>query len=222
MQSAAWSTWTVLLQLWLQLEWLGITFLPACYFHFSCAVMATTGSKADGSQKWFIAGMYLISLGFLAALPFMLLVGPLVPNASPAPHLQRTWLTWIFALYFLAAVIWSWFNFRQSYRRTVTPTSRRRMRYLIIGALAPVLGVYPFLLFRLEHCHQPPTIVLAGSGDDQLFCPGTPGYHGLLGRLLWCILARPGGKTQIVQVVDAWPGDCFDRSGNNHYCPAGG
>ncbi len=135
------------LQLWLQLEWLGITFLPACYFHFSCAVMATTGSKADGTQKWFIGGMYLISMVFLAALPLMLLVGPLVPNASPAPHLQRTWLTWIFALYFLAAVIWSWLNFRQSYRRTVTPTSRRRMRYLIIGALAPVFGVYPFLLF---------------------------------------------------------------------------
>lgn len=135
------------LQLWLQLEWLGITFLPACYFHFSCAVMATTGSKENGSQKWFVGGMYLLSLGFLVALPFMLLVGPLVPNASPAPHLQRTWLTWIFALYFLAAVVWSWLNFRQSYRRTVTPTSRRRMRYLIIGALAPVLGAYPFLLF---------------------------------------------------------------------------
>ncbi len=36
------------LQLWLQLEWLGITFLPACYYYFSCAVIATTGSKADG------------------------------------------------------------------------------------------------------------------------------------------------------------------------------
>jgi hypothetical protein len=136
-----------ILQLWLQLEWLGITFLPACYFHFSRAVLVTTGSKANGSQKWFIRGMYLVSLGFLATLPFLLLVGPLVPNANPAPHLQRTWLTWIFALYFLTAVIWSWFNFRQSYKRTVTPTSRRRMRYLIIGALGPVLGAYPFLLF---------------------------------------------------------------------------
>ncbi len=136
-----------ILEQWLQLEWLGITLLPACYFHFSCAVLATTGSKVDGSQKWFIRGMYLGSLGFLATLPFMLLVGPLVPNANPAPHLQRTWLTWIFAIYFLAAVVWSWINFRQSYKRTVTPTSRRRMRYLIIGALAPVLGAYPFLLF---------------------------------------------------------------------------
>ncbi len=136
-----------LLELWLQSEWLGITLLPASYFHFSCALMATTGSQSDGSQKWLIRMLYLISIGFLAALPFMLLVGPVVANASPAPHLQRTWFTWIFALYFAVATVWSWFNFRGAYRRTVTPTSRRRMRYLITGALAPVLGTYPFLLF---------------------------------------------------------------------------
>ncbi len=134
-------------QFWLQLEWLGITFLPACYFHFSHAVAATTGSQANGGQKWYVRGMYLVSLGFLLTLPFKLLVGPLVPNASPAPHLERTWLTWLFAIYFLAAVVWSWANFRRAYQRTVTPTSRRRMRYLITGALAPVLGAYPFLLF---------------------------------------------------------------------------
>jgi len=136
-----------MLQLWLQSEWLGITILPACYFHFSDALMATTGSQTYGSQKWFVRLLYLISMGFLATLPFMLLVGPLVPKASPAPHLERTWLTWIFALYFVAAMVWSWINFRRAYQRTVTPTSRRRMRYLIIGALAPVLGSYPFLLF---------------------------------------------------------------------------
>jgi hypothetical protein len=136
-----------MLQLWLQTEWLGITFLPACYFHFSYALLATTGSRADGNQKWFVRCLYLVSLAFLATLPFMLLVGPVVPNAIPAPHLERTWLTWIFALYFAGTALWSWFNFRQAYRRTVTPTSRRRMRYLIIGALAPVLGAFPFLLF---------------------------------------------------------------------------
>lgn len=135
------------LQLWLQLEWLGITLLPACYFHFSDALLATTGRQDHGGRKWFVLLQYLISIGFLATLPFMLLVGPLVTNASPAPHLQRTWLTWVFGLYFFGAIVWAWLNFRRAYQRTVTPTSRRRMRYLITGALAPVLGSYPFLLF---------------------------------------------------------------------------
>ena len=136
-----------ILQLLLQSEWLGIAFLPACYFQFSEEVLATTGRPTVGRQKWIMALVYLVSLGFLATLPFMLLVGPLVLNASPAPHLQRTWLTWIFAIYFAAAMVWSWINFRRAYRRSVTPTSRRRMRYLVTGALAPVLGTYPFLLF---------------------------------------------------------------------------
>src|SRR4030066_2448032 len=136
-----------MLQFWLQIEWVGITFLPACYFQFSEALLATTGRPASDTGRWFTWLMYLISLGFLVTLPAMLLVGPLVPDASPAPHLERTWLTWVFAGYFAAVMAWSWFNFWQAYQRTVTPTSRRRMRYLITGALAPVLGSYPFLLF---------------------------------------------------------------------------
>ena len=135
------------LQLWLQLEWVGIIFLPACYFQFSEALLVTTGQPSYGSRRWITWLMYLICFGFFATLPFMLLVGPLVPDVSPAPHLERTGLTWFFAIYFLAIVIWSWFNFRKAYQRTITPTSRRRMRYLITGALAPVLGTYPFLLF---------------------------------------------------------------------------
>jgi hypothetical protein len=135
------------LQLWLQFEWVGITLLPACYYQFSEALLATTGQPVRRGQRWIILALYLISFGFLISTPFMLLVGPLVTQASPAPHLERTWLTWIFAAYFVAVMVWSWFNFRRAYQRTVTPTSRRRMRYLIIGALAPVLGSYPFLLF---------------------------------------------------------------------------
>ncbi|HEX9089909.1 MAG TPA: histidine kinase N-terminal 7TM domain-containing protein, partial [Anaerolineales bacterium] len=136
-----------ILQLLLQFEWLGIAFLPACYFQFSEEVLSTTGRPTAGRQKWIIVLVYLVSLGFLATLPFMLLVGPLVLNSSPAPHLERTWLTWIFAIFFVGAMVWSWINFRRAYQRSVTPTSRRRMRYLVTGALAPVLGTYPFLLF---------------------------------------------------------------------------
>lgn len=136
-----------LLQLWLQFEWVGITLLPACYYQFSEALLATTGQPVRRGQRWIILALYMISFGFLISMPFMLLVGPLVTQASPAPHLERTWLTWVFAAYFVGVMVWSWINFRRAYQRTVTPTSRRRMRYLIIGALAPVLGSYPFLLF---------------------------------------------------------------------------
>jgi N-terminal 7TM region of histidine kinase len=138
---------TRMLELWLQSEWVGIAFLPACYMQFSEALLATTGRPSRGNRRWATRFLYLISLAFLATLPLSLLVGPLVPDASPAPHLQRTWLTWIFAGYFVVAMLLSWLNFWRAYQRTVTPTSRRRMRYLLTGALAPALGSYPFLLF---------------------------------------------------------------------------
>jgi len=41
----------------------------------------------------------------------------------------------------------SWINFFRAYIRTVTPVSRRRMGYLVLGALAPAIGSFPFLLF---------------------------------------------------------------------------
>jgi hypothetical protein len=135
------------LEVWLRLEWVGIAFLPACYLHFSDALLATTGRPSRGRRRIAIRLTYLFSLGFLATLPFSLLVGPLVPDASPAPHLQRTWLTWVFAGCYVLAMLVAWINFWRAYRRTVTPTSQRRMRYLLAGALAPALGSYPFLLF---------------------------------------------------------------------------
>jgi hypothetical protein len=61
-----------MLQFWLQLEWVGILFLPACYFQLSEALLDTTGRQSRGSQRWFTRLFYLISLGF-ATLPLMLL-----------------------------------------------------------------------------------------------------------------------------------------------------
>ncbi len=138
-------------ELWLKLEWVGIAFLPACYLHFSDALLATTGRPSRGRRRLAVRLMYLVSLGFLATLLLPLagtsLVGHLVADATPAPHLERTWLTWLFAAYFFASIVWTWINFFRAYRRTLTSTSRRRMGYLLVGSLAPALGTYPFLLF---------------------------------------------------------------------------
>lgn len=135
------------LEFFLRLQWVGITFLPAVYMHFSDALLATTGRPSRGRRRLLVRLGYLVSLGFLALLPGDLLVGPLLLDASPAPHLQRTTLTWVFAAYYVLSMIIAWSNFVRAYHRTVTSTSRRRMTYLLVGALAPALGSYPYLLF---------------------------------------------------------------------------
>lgn len=141
---------TTQLRFWLHVQWLGIIFLPAAYLHFSDALLATTGRPSRGRRRMAVRFSYLVSLFFLAALPFDLLVGPLVQNVQPAPHLQRTWLSWVFALYYGVIVVISWINLWRGRRRTTSSSSHRRMTYLMIGALAPALGSYPFLLYGSE------------------------------------------------------------------------
>ncbi len=135
------------LEFWLRIQWIGIIFLPPAYLHFSDSLLETTGRPSRGRRRRLVWVLYLLSFGFVLILPTDWLVGPLVDDVGSIPHLQRTSLTWVFALYYVAAISLSGVNFWRAYRRTVTRTSRRRMRYLLLGALAPVLGSYPFLLF---------------------------------------------------------------------------
>ena len=135
------------IEFWLRVQWIGIIFLPPAYLHFSDALLETTGRPSRGRRRRMVWVMYGVSVVFVMLLPTDLLVGPVVENTDPAPYLQRTTLTWVFAFYFLSMMLFSGINFWRAYKRTVTRTSRRRMRYLLIGALGPILGSYPFLLF---------------------------------------------------------------------------
>jgi hypothetical protein len=148
------SQWT---EIWLKLQWIGITFLPSAYAHFSDALLSTTGRPSRGRRRDLIRVSYGISVIFLVTLYTSQLVGSLISNGQPAPHLERTSLTWVFAGFYAGGMIWAWVNFFRAYRRTVTPTSRRRMRYLILGAFAPALGSYPYLLFGSGFAAANPT-----------------------------------------------------------------
>jgi hypothetical protein len=96
------------LTFWLQFQWVGIIFLPAAYLQFSDALLATTGKPSRGRRRTAVHLAYVVALMLLMTLPFSILVGELVQNREPAPHLERTWLTWIFTLYYVMMMVWSW------------------------------------------------------------------------------------------------------------------
>jgi uncharacterized membrane protein len=91
--------------------------------------------------------VYVVSLAFLVALAAGILVGRLMPNGQPAPHLARTWLTDLFTLYYIGIMLWAGYNFIRAFGRMLTRSGQRRMLYLMAGATAPALGSYPYLLF---------------------------------------------------------------------------
>jgi hypothetical protein len=133
--------------LFLRLQWLGILYLPAAYLHLSDAVLVTAGRPSRGRRRFAVRFMYAISTGFLLLLGLGYLLGPLLSDGRPAPHLQRTAWVEAFTVYYIAAMLWAGVNFARAYRRMLTRSGRRRMLYLMAGATAPALGSYPFLLY---------------------------------------------------------------------------
>ena len=131
----------------MRLQWVGLVFLPAGYLHLSDALLVTAGRPSRGRRRIAVRLMYVLSVLFLVLLFMGKLVGPLVPNGHPAPHLQRTLWTEIFTIYYMAAMVWAGINFTRAYQRMLTRSGRRRMIYLMAGATAPALGSYPYLLF---------------------------------------------------------------------------
>jgi hypothetical protein len=135
------------IELLLRLQWFGIVFLPAAYLHLSDALLVTAGRPSRGRRRLAVRGIYAVSAFFLALLAFGYLLGPIVIDGKPAPHLQRTVWTELFTLFYVTAIVWAGINFARAYMRMLSSSGRRRMLYLMAGATAPALGSYPYLLF---------------------------------------------------------------------------
>jgi hypothetical protein len=144
------------IDLLLRLQWIGIVFLPAAYLHLSDALLVTAGRPSRGRRRMAVRLMYILSAFFLIMLAAGYLLGPLVPDGKPAPHLQRTLWTEIFTLYYVITMVWAWVNFARAYGRMLTRSGRRRMFYLMAGATAPALGSYPYLLYGFSVAAQHP------------------------------------------------------------------
>ena len=142
----------------LRLQWFGIIFLPAAYLHLSDALLVTAGRPSRGRRRFAVRAVYGLSTLFLLALGTGYLLGPLVPDGKPAPHLQRTLLTEAFTVYYIAMMVWAGINFARAFSRMLTRSGRRRMLYLMAGATAPALGSYPYLLYGYSVAAQYPLL----------------------------------------------------------------
>ena len=135
------------IELLLRLQWIGIIFLPPAYLHLSDALLVTAGRPSRGRRRLAVRLVYVLSVIFLILLAMGLLVGGLIADGIPAPHLQRTVWTQVFTLCYIAIIAWAGYNFIRAYQKMLTRSGQRRMLYLMAGATAPALGSYPYLLY---------------------------------------------------------------------------
>lgn len=132
--------------IWLRFKWIGIAFVPAAYMHFSNAVLRSTFyySRLRRTAMLLAYGIGTILLGLVLTTDLVVGNAFLYPFAT---QLQAGPLFPLFAGYFFATTAWGIYNIEIARRRSLTPTSKRRLRRLAFAFLAPALGVFPYLVF---------------------------------------------------------------------------
>ncbi len=204
--------------IWLKFKWLGIAFIPACYLHFSDAVLRATHTFSR-LRRAAIAGSYLISSVILVLVALTDLVvrdGFFFPQAT---QFTGGPLFPLFAIFFFALTVWGFYNLRSARRRTLTPTTRRRMSYLAAAFLAPAFGVFPYLIFASFPAEfSPPLLLLVtlvgkmGIGTMIVVMAYTVAYQGALSpdrivkhNLIHYLLRGPLVATAVTGLMLALP-----------------
>ncbi|MCO5184975.1 MAG: hypothetical protein M9928_14830 [Anaerolineae bacterium] len=129
---------------WLAVEWLGICFVPAAQLHLSNALLVSTGKFSRRRRVAVWLGYGFSSLFFILVLFTDWIVGPIV-TTSRAPHFAAGPLFFVFVIFFIILSAGSIYNIWRAYRRTITSTTRQRMRNIFLASLAAPLGVFPYL-----------------------------------------------------------------------------
>ncbi len=133
-------------ELWLRLQWVGISFIPAAYLHFSDALLASTGRPSRGRRRKVIWVSYILGGVTLVLVAFTdLICGEIIFSDSVA-YLNPGILFPVFTIFLVSTLLFTGLNFWRAYQRCLTRSTRRRMRYLMAGSLGPLLGSYPFMM----------------------------------------------------------------------------
>ncbi len=132
----------------LKVHWTGLIFIPTLYFLLSDALLALTGKPSHGKRRIIGFGMIGISVFLCVLLYSNALLGELIVDQAPAPFFMRTKAMDLYLVFFFSAVALSLYNFFRAIRRTNSPTSKRRMIYLVVGAIGLFFGLFPYLIFE--------------------------------------------------------------------------
>jgi hypothetical protein len=134
------------IEIWLRLQWVGISFVPAAYLLLSDALLATTGRVSRGRRRLVVRLGFLLSVVALLVAAFTPWIGDVHQRVGDAVYLTPGPLFAFFTIYFFGGLIVAGWNFWRAYQRCLTKVSKRRMAYLMLGAIAPLFAAYPFMM----------------------------------------------------------------------------
>lgn len=133
------------IEVWLRLGWVGFAFAPAGLFHLSDALLSTTGLVSRGRRRRVVRILYFYSVAILImATSSNELVKGLI--LTPFPLLQPGRFFFIYPLFYAVAAIFAFNNVLRARRRCLTAATKRRMTYLLLALIAPIVAIFPYSL----------------------------------------------------------------------------
>jgi len=133
-------------EIWLRLQWVGISFVPAAYLQLSDSLLAATGRPSRGRRSRVVLISYVLGGIAMGMVAFSHELAGHVVYTDSAAYLQPHAYFYVFTLFLIVDLTFAGLNFWRAYKRCLTRSSRRRMRYLMAGSLGPLLGAFPFLM----------------------------------------------------------------------------
>jgi hypothetical protein len=128
-----------------RLQWIGIAYIPAALFHLSDALLATTGLPSRGRRRRAVRLLYFVGTVFLLMAAFTdWLVVPVIYRAEGYSSLRAAPAFFVYLAYFGIATVVAFINVNRARQRCQTRSTKRRMAYLQVAMLTPVLGIFPF------------------------------------------------------------------------------
>jgi hypothetical protein len=134
------------IEIWLRFQWIGLAFMPAAYLHVSDAILAGTGRPSRGRRRLIVLLSYIISgIILIAATRGHHVAAEMISTETTTFLRPGPWFP-VYAFFVIFCLGFAGVNFWRSYKRCLTRSSKRRMRYLLIGSFGPILGAFPFMM----------------------------------------------------------------------------
>jgi len=131
----------------LRFQWIGLAFIPASTFHLSDALLATTGLPSRGRRRRVVRILYAIgaSLLILAAMTDTLISVTRLQDSQVS--LNAGSFFGLYLAYLFPTSLIALNNVWRARARCITKSTKRRMTYLWVSVLMPLIGIFPYSVF---------------------------------------------------------------------------
>jgi hypothetical protein len=131
----------------LRFQWIGLAFAPASTFHLSDALLATTGLSSRGRRRRVVRILYAIAaaLLILATMTDTFIIFERLSDGRVSQNAGAFF--GLYMAYLLPTCLIALTNVWRARARCITKSTQRRMTYLLVSVLMPIIGIFPYSVF---------------------------------------------------------------------------